>query len=59
MTTKNPNAIALGKLAKGYPKTMSPAAIEQRLKASMAAKEARKAKEGEKSEVKLNRNREL
>jgi hypothetical protein len=42
----NPNAVALGKMARGKPKTMSPAAMAQRKKAakasSRAAKERRK-----------------
>jgi hypothetical protein len=48
----NPNAVALGRLAKGYPKTMSAAAIAQRKAASDAAKEARKVKAKEKAKLK-------
>lgn len=38
---KNPNAVALAKLGKGRPKTLSPEAMEQRQK---AAKRPRKKK---------------
>jgi hypothetical protein len=36
--SKNPLAVALGKLAAGVPKTMSPAAINQRKNAALARK---------------------
>jgi hypothetical protein len=52
MKTKNPNAVAIGILARGVPKRMSPAAIQQRVNASMAAKEARKVKAKEKAKLK-------
>ena len=44
METKNPHAVAMGRMAKGYPKTMSPAAMAQRKAASDAATKARKLK---------------
>jgi hypothetical protein len=37
MKSKNPIAVALGKLAAGIPKTMSQAAINQRIEASKRA----------------------
>jgi hypothetical protein len=39
---KNPHAVALGSLARGCPKTMSPAAIKQRQKASKQPRRKRK-----------------
>lgn len=40
--TPNPHAVAMGHLARGFKKTMSPAALAQRKAASDAATKARK-----------------
>ena len=40
--TPNPHAVAMGRMARGYKKTMSPAALAQRKAASAAATKARK-----------------
>jgi hypothetical protein len=42
--TTNPHAVALGRLGRGHPKTMSPAAIRQRQQAAKQPKRKRKAK---------------
>jgi hypothetical protein len=44
MNQKNPHAVALGKLGKNRPKTMSPAAIRQRQEMTKARVRAQKAK---------------
>ncbi len=41
MSTKNPNAIALGSMGRGIPKTMSPKAIRQRKAAAKKSVTAR------------------
>ncbi len=49
MTTKNPNAVALGSMGRGIKKTMSPKAIRQR---KAAAKKSVTARANRKKETK-------
>jgi len=47
MNKPNPNAVALGSMGKGIPKTMSPEAIRQRKEAAKKSKIARAARKKE------------